>query len=98
MYRLDMTLPVIDIFDGAKAEDNEIYAPGYLQCKLRVIEAGYDNVCLINPEAAYMSILTWRSYKLTLGNKRGIDNFRPIGRITKLLLLGSSHGELHSLL
>jgi hypothetical protein len=37
MYRLDITLPVIDIFDGAKAEDNEIYAPGYLQCKLRVM-------------------------------------------------------------
>ncbi|KAL4788938.1 hypothetical protein BDV19DRAFT_395517 [Aspergillus venezuelensis] len=64
----DMTLPVIDILEGAKArgeflfgfdgdregwEDIEIYAPGYLEMEAAGTEADYDHSRLIDPMDAY---------------------------------------------
>lgn len=61
-----MTLPVIDILEGAKLrgefiqdfdgardvwmEDIERYAPGYLQMEAEGNEADYDHSRLINPD------------------------------------------------
>ncbi|RHZ46603.1 uncharacterized protein CDV56_101022 [Aspergillus thermomutatus] len=66
---LDMTQPVIDILEGAKArreflfgfdgardgwtEDIEIYAPGYLEMEAAGNEADYDHARLIDPQDAY---------------------------------------------
>ncbi|RDW76858.1 uncharacterized protein DSM5745_06850 [Aspergillus mulundensis] len=66
---LDMTLPIVDILEGAKArgeflfgfdgdreawtEDIEIYAPGYLAMEAAGNEADYDHARLIDPMEAY---------------------------------------------
>lgn len=65
-YRLDMTLPVVIILEGAKLcgefinnfdsardvwiEDIERYTPGYLQMEAKRNEADYDHSRLINPD------------------------------------------------
>lgn len=69
LCRLDMTLPVIDIQEGAKEhgefigffdgardvweEDIETYAPGYFPMEAQGNEADYDHGRLIDPNQYY---------------------------------------------